>query len=299
MKKYSIGLIIGFFSFAFAIESSAQLDIPEDNQMWRVRVNRKIDLKEKQNKGFLSHKKELTQLILDGISSGKLTVYQDDTFDPELTFTTEDALANIQAKKAEEVLPYDPNVSYDFGNIVRNPGTGKLMSFNGADGDFGGDINDTFLWVEIDETAVESANYPADAFSELEIVEDIIFDKVRSRLYYDIEGMGMKLSGAAIAVQNNLAEATSVTIGFFKFDELVALFRENPDYRWVNRYNPREWKTFEDAFLLRLFSGTIIKYENPDNDQIDQMFKTNYDAVLEMQRYEMYLFEKEHNLWEY
>ncbi|MBY0434198.1 MAG: gliding motility protein GldN, partial [Cyclobacteriaceae bacterium] len=136
---------------------------------------------------------------------------------------------------------------------------------------------------------------PTEIF-QMTIVEDVIFDKRRSRLYYDMLAMGFA------AFDNN--SGTYKTLGWFKYKDLEKLFRNHTkDAIWFNRYNTAENRNYADAFLLRLFHGTIDKVENPDNDRIADIYTANgrpyKEVVWAMEWEEMKMMEKEHNLWEY
>ena len=79
--------------------------------------------------------------------------------------------------------------------------------------------------------------------STLHIMEDIIFDRRRSRLYYDIQGL--KLSSL---VQKPI-RVFDLSLGWFKYKDLEKLFRNNiPKAVWFNRQNTAQNKNFADAF---------------------------------------------------
>src|SRR5258708_24985094 len=56
--------------------------IPYYEQLYRFRVNRVIDLLEKQNTGFNSRKSGLPKLIIELLAEGKLHTYGDQLGDP-------------------------------------------------------------------------------------------------------------------------------------------------------------------------------------------------------------------------
>src|SRR5882757_816854 len=56
--------------------------IPYYEQLYRFRVNRVIDLNEKQNEGFNSRKSSITKLIIELLGEGKLHTYGDQLGDP-------------------------------------------------------------------------------------------------------------------------------------------------------------------------------------------------------------------------
>ena len=140
----------------------------------------------------------------------------------------------------------------------------------------------------------------------IEIVEDVIFDKRKSRLTYDILAVGVDLEDPSGGVAPRF---------FIKYSELVAQIellyrsksaRERQSVVWQNRYNPSESKKFTDALKLRLFHGIIKKVENPDDQTIMQVIydkgsgRGSYaEGVFAMWEKEMEMMEKEHNLWEF
>jgi hypothetical protein len=62
--------------------------------------------------------------------------------------------------------------------------------------------------------------------------------------------------------------------------------------------NEGENKTFEDIFMKRMFSSTIIKEGNVYDRSIDQ-YMVGLDALLEAQNIKNEIFNFEHDLWEY
>ena len=69
---------------------------------------------------------------------------------------------------------------------------------------------------------------------------------------------------------------------------------------WFNESNTAQHKNMADAFLLRLFSGNIIKFSNIENelltDVYDMQGKDGFSKSIE---YLQMLMEWEANLWEY
>ena len=58
-------------------------------------------------------------------------------------------------------------------------------------------------------------------------------------------------------------------VASFRFVDLAKLFRSMPQRAiWYNAKNPAKHLNMVDAFLLRLFSGNIIKVSNPDDNRI-------------------------------
>ena len=136
--------------------------------------------------------------------------------------------------------------------------------------------------------------------SMIQIVEDVIFDKRRSRLYYDI--IGFILLDPTTGNPNAL-------ISYKEFYNLVDKVSHDREMRvrntvkWKNRYNPAQDMNFSDAFKLRLFHGIIKKVENPDDQDVSETYlkngRTYGESVFARWEEEMKMMEKEHNLWEY
>ena len=141
----------------------------------------------------------------------------------------------------------------------------------------------------------------------VELIEDVIFDKRKSRLTYDILAVG-------IVIKDQITGDISTRF-YVQYKDLVEQVEiryksripsERKSVVWQNRYNPSENKKFTDAFKLRLFHGVIEKVENPDDATIMQVIydkgkgKGSYaEGVFAMWEKEMEMMEKEHNLWEF
>lgn len=171
---------------------------------------------------------------------------------------------------------------------------------------------------------------PRDLFI-LEIKEDLVFDRRRSRMYWDIQTVTISIPPGVAEGINFLQRVAS-----FKYKDLDKHFRdlyeaskivatppsgdpsgtpladggttENLRAHWVNPYNKKEHMCLADALEMRLFSSRIIKVSNPSDDNIVTIIQNEYGAdnpdmakkVLEMSRQIEYdLMEYEHNLWEY
>jgi len=273
-------------------DPNSTLKIPEYEQLYRVRVKRRIDLREKQNKGFFAYGRELPKLIKDGLMSGEIdSIYDSDKLDNVLAI--EDFNRSLEKTEGKAAVPYDAFVSYAYGEIVTYNGM-KYSSIQ--EGNYGNqpDQNLDIYWAQ-DATAGQAITYEDSDIGVIILTEDVIFDKRRSTLYHDIIAITL-----VVPADRNDQFAMEFPVGTFKYNQLEKYFRNNPEKaKWVNRYNPKEWKNFADAFTLRLFSGPIIQYETPDDLPIEALMPNQYEAVMEIHRYEMQLMEKEHNLWEY
>jgi gliding motility associated protien GldN len=266
------------------------LNIPAYEQLYKVRVWRTIDLKEKQNKGFFATGNEITKLILNAVKSGELAdIYAVDSL---TTKKSKEAFYNDMVSQAGATLDvWNPTTDYYQGDqktlngknyeaVVDNKGKNPSTSPN--------------EWQETQ--AGKATMYLPNEIYKISLQEDVIFDKRRSRLYYDM--LAMEFS----AFDQNTG--TFKSLGWFKYKDLEKMFRNHAkDGIWFNRYNSAENKNYADAFLLRLFHGTIDKVENPDNERIVDTYTANgrpyKESVWATEWEEMKMMEREHNLWEY
>ncbi|HEY5746378.1 MAG TPA: gliding motility protein GldN [Chryseolinea sp.] len=267
--------------------------IPVYEQHYKVRVWRNIDLREKQNKGFFAKNGEISKLIVDAVKSGELTdIYNSDSLTTKLS--KEDFLGRLVQEQAQTFPAWTPTTDFYTDDIV---------SFNGknyrAVQDSKGitpSEDATDYWAGTNQGS--GLEYAVGDMSSIHMMEDMIFDRRRSRLYYDIQAFEIIVPGAktTTGIDNSL--------GWFKYKDLEKLFRNNiPKAVWFNRQNTAQNKNFADAILLRLFQGSIYKVQNPDDETIDDTYRGNgrpyREGVWAREWTEMMLMEKEHNLWEF
>ncbi|TAF74782.1 MAG: gliding motility protein GldN [Bacteroidetes bacterium] len=229
--------------------------------MYRKMVWRFLDMKEKQNKGFMSVNHELPTLIMEYIKLGKLKPYKTDSLDDGLLLTDEQFKANT----------VDPN--------VQPPDTTGMAPDEKK---------------EAMKSYANSAYLDPKLMTLMSLKEDAIFDRKRSRMYYDILALTIYIP-ASINPRGFNQPVASV-----KFKDLVELFRKDNRANWFNRENDAEHRNFIDAFDLRLFSSFIYKISNPNDEQIVD----TYGGDLKKGRYGSEkaandLMEFEHNLWEF
>lgn len=313
VKKFlSIGLLSLVSTFAWAqaeVESSevaseyrAELEeqynpnsinpIPKYEHHYKRRVWRTIDLYEKQNKGFFSNNGEITRLIVDAVRSGEIPdVYASDSLTTKVS--KEEFLGR---------LVQTAGAMYDAWDPTRTWYTDEIASYNGKNYRVLVDNTGKNPETSPDDWAATSEGKAADYLPRdmniLRLVEDVIFDKRRSRLYYDIQAIQIIVPGSKTTTQ------VDEELGWFKYKDLEKVFRNHPTKAvWFNRQNTAQNKNFADAILLRLFHGTIRKIENPDDETIFEIYtangKTWKEAVWATEWAELELMEKEHNLWEF
>ena len=287
MKKLVSVLFVGFLIVPFlghAQESESNgfnpnsiNPIHETDIMYKKRVWRRMDLREKQNQPFFAKNNEITKLMIDAVNNGELTPYFTDS--------------TVRRMSKEEFL-----------ERMKIPDTGggltdeeKALGFTEDDGGWG----DSGGWG--DESEEDSEASAGDDYffpqqvSIVEIMEDVIFDKKRSRLYYDIQSLTMILPAELFET------GIYRPVASFKFKDLEPIFKKvMEDAKWFNPQNSREHKNFADAFALRLFKARLTKVENPENNYIVDIYnKSQAQGIMASQWLENEIIEYEHELWEF
>ncbi len=287
MKKLNISLFVILLMAVASMDSFGQEErltynensvypIPYANQMYKRTIWRRMDLKEKQNRPFFSTANEITRIIIDAVNNGLIYPYLDDTLNKRMT--KEQFLENLK-------LPTDED---QFGAAAADSGFGdEAAAPAGADWSSSG-------WGDEQTDTPKEQFYDATQLNIIRIKEDMIFDKVRSRLYWDIQSIELIIPATEVAT------GIEKTVGVFKFKDLEQLFRSMPDRAiWYNRQNTAQHRNMADAFLLRLFSARVVKVSNPQDDWIQDLVPDLKSALIKSQDEEHKLIEYEHNLWEY
>ena len=141
--------------------------------------------------------------------------------------------------------------------------------------------------------SIQGDEYFAKDFNIMEIKEDWIFDRKRSRLYYDVQTVTIYLPS-----DKNTA-GVETPLATFKYKDLDKLFRSDPKkFIWYNPQNQAQHKNLADAFDLRLFYGRITKVANPGDTDLVGMYGDK-EGLMKSYQTEYELMETEHGLWEY
>ncbi|GAB3259909.1 hypothetical protein GCM10027347_23850 [Larkinella harenae] len=134
----------------------------------------------------------------------------------------------------------------------------------------------------------------ADEYSVLDIKEDWVFDRKRSRLYYDIQTIGIVIPA------DKTPDGLEQPVAYFKYKDLDKLFRSDPKkFIWYNSQNQAQHKNLADAFDLRLFWGRIYKVSNPKDRDLIGQYGSEREGLMKSYQIEQQLMEQEHGLWEY
>ena len=244
-------------------------NIREDDAVYREKVWREIDIREKMNLPFRYAANEdngnqrfisiLLKAIQDGPDNGGVTVFSpiDDRFTTPLTISE---VANKLSGGAVSVPQYD-----SLGNI-----TGY-------------------------KTVTAEVNL--DSFYKFRIKEEVIFDKESSRLFWRILG---------IAPVKNVVTSSGVNLGetelfWVYYPDMRPIFAKAEVYNGKNFGAKMSW---EELFESRMFYGRIIKstLDNPYDKYLSEYQGLKDNKILQLLQGEEIkdrIFNYEQNLWSY
>jgi len=243
--------------------------IREDDAVYRERLWREIDIREKQNIAFRYSADEdngnqrfisiLFKAIQDGPDNGGVTVF--DAIDDR--FTTPLTVAQVATKIS--------------GGTISVPQYDSLGNVTGYK-DVTAEVN-------------------LDSFYKFHIKEEVIFDKESSRLFWRILG---------IAPVKNVITSTGVDLGpqelfWVYYPDMRPILAKYEVYNGKNFGAKMSW---EELFETRMFYGRIIKstLDNPYDRALDQMSGLKDNKILQLLEGENIkdrIFDYEQNLWSY
>jgi len=257
--------------------------IPNSDIMFRKTIWRAVDLREKQNKPMFSEGKEISRVILEAVKRGELQAYRNDSL--TTTYTPTEVSGNMSYAEAsaglsdeEKAAGFSDDAADDWGAPKKTVKGKKVAA------------------APKKPVAPPSYEYRYKDLYQMELKEDMIFDKKRSRMYHDIKTV-------TLLVPSTLGSNTSgieKPIGTFKYSDLVRVFRANPDKAiWFNSQNDAQHKNLADAFELWLFNSYIVKVSNPNDSRLDEIYGGQQQGILASQQAASDLIEYEYNLWSF
>ncbi|RAU84404.1 type IX secretion system ring subunit PorN/GldN [Pontibacter arcticus] len=272
---FSMGAVAQQVSTTQTSNPSAR-PIPESDVLFKKTVWRKIDLREKQNKPMFSENREITKVIINAVKSGELTAFKNDSVSTPIT--REEFITNMTPKESGGGLS-DEEVAAGFGKQeTQDDGWGAALG-----------TKDT----KTNDAPISNEYFPKQLYL-LELKENVVFDKKRSRMYHDIQTISIKVP----ATLNPLGFEQN--IGTFKMSDLVRIFKANPEMAiWYNAQNDAQHKNLADAFDLWLFSSYITKISNPGDRGLADIYGGGKKGLLAAQDAAEALIEYEYSLWSY
>ncbi|MBN2814600.1 MAG: gliding motility protein GldN [Bacteroidales bacterium] len=238
----------------------------EADVMWAKDIYRIIDLKQKQNLTLyyplrpINDRYNLVQLILWGIDNEGIRAFSTD--DPNNEFT----------------IPLDRTKIDDA--LGAGQTTIKKLTMDGT---------------YVDTTI--SNERRVDEVKQILVKEKWFFDKNHSVMSVRIVGL------CPIRVYNQLDDQGMPTDAILRrqtfwvyFPELRPLFAR---HELFNENNDAQRISFDDYFTQRRFNSYIFAESNVYSNRVISSYSMGLDALLEADRIKQYLFETEHDLWEY
>ena len=286
-KLNKIFVLFVLLSFASVDETYSQAEVSdgynplslrqvhESYLLWKKTLWRRVDLGEKQNKPFFARNRELSKILIEGVEKGVLIPYLNDSVNDDNVMSREEFLQRITQDEGEE------EDEFTDAGFVDDP-------FAVLD-------DDPFVVEEEEETGPQFI--PKREFNIIEIREDLYFDRIHSRIYFDIQAISLYLPGDSFFNLGGFEKP----IASFRFIDLYNLFKSMPkEAIWFNETNIAQHKNLGDAFLLRLFKGLIVKIANADDIRVSELYaNSRKNGIMASVQVEQDLMEWESNLWEY
>ncbi len=234
--------------------------------MYKKTITRALDLREKQNMPLYSRNMEMTALLIDAISKGTIKAYENDSLQKQLTL--DEFSTKLLTPDAITMMKMDTN---------------ELILEHGDE------------WKAVRDGML-SERFTARDLYQLELKENVLFDKQRSRMYYDIQSITLYIP----AEHPKNEKGIQLAVASFSYKEIVEnLFKDNPKALWFNTQNDREHKNLADAFDLRLFSSYIVKVSNGNDAYLSDLYNDQQKGIMAASWAAQELMEYEHNLWEF
>ncbi|MBG0781927.1 MAG: gliding motility protein GldN [Bacteroidales bacterium] len=228
--------------------------------MWKKRVWREIDFRQKMNHAFYypvvphNNWRNFITVVLDGLRENKFIAYdaQNNPTDEFLVPMTYNQLIDRETDSVRQTLrrSYPPYDEYD-----------------------------TVIISRFDPTRV----------MRLRVKEDWYFDKQRSQLMVRIVALC-----PVLMVERDGQEFTQ-PLFWISYDQARKVFARSQIF---NRQNSAERRTFDEVFWKRMFDSYVYKEENVYDRTIGS-YALGIDALLESERVKKEILNFEQNLWEY
>ena len=300
------------------VSTGAIREIPPSDQMFRKTIWRAIDLREKQNRPMFSDGHEISRVIIDAVKRGELQAYKNDSVTS--TYSSKEMMGNMSFA-IEAPISVDADGG-DWGSTpgakpkpaaAANDGWGapvaaapatQRVAKRDASGKIMKDRRGKTIYTTVPTVAAAppppppatTAEYRPKDIYQMELTEEMIFDKKRSRMYHQIKTVSLKLPST---LKDNVS-GLEKNIATFKYSDLVKVFRNNPQMAiWFNAQNDAQHKNLADAFELWLFNSYITKVSNPSGDDLATQYGSEREGLLAAQQTAADLVEYEYSLWSF
>ncbi|MBN9485305.1 MAG: hypothetical protein BGO70_02490 [Bacteroidetes bacterium 43-93] len=235
-------------------------EVREADIMWKKRVWREIDIREKQNMAFRYPGDSYTgggsfiEIIVDAVKKGKIKAYSnmDDRFTAALT--------------KEQILDF--LIGKPDTTVVVDPETGK------------------------ESIRITQRDFDPDVVTKYRLKEDWYIDRNTGRMQRQIIGM----APIKDIYNDDGTFRASQPIFWLYFPEITPMLAQ---YEVYNPDNDVARMTWYDFFEGRYFASRIIKVSNPFDLTFKEKGMSNLEALYEGQKMQDMLFNREHDMWVY
>ena len=270
--------------------------IDEADVQYRAQIWRRMDLNEKINQPFFAENNQISKFLIEGVKAGLLTPYTNDSLNTKLSIDKFIDRLKIKGKLENGGLTAE-EIAAGFGGEAKPASTAPAA--DGVDDGWGtkkpaNSNAEKKAADDFDQGPIVAGvdYYIPKQLSILEIKEDAIIDRKRSRLYFDIQAITLKIPASASDA------GLEDIVASFRFKDVYKFFKSNPNCIWFNSTNEMQHRNMADAFDLRFFSARIIKKGNAANKDIFDQFGDGKEALKKSQKLEQQLQDKEAEMWE-
>jgi gliding motility associated protien GldN len=232
----------------------------EADVLWKKRVWREIDTREKQNLAFRYPGDDQTgggyfiEILVDAVKKGKIKAYS--TFDDRFTTAlTKEQIMEKLVGKPDTITQEDPV-------------TGQTKQL------------------------IRSRDFNPDVVTLYRIKEDWMFDRNLGRMVVRIIGIAPLVD---IKNEDGTTRASTPLLWIY-YPEARPVFAQ---YEVFNPENDVQRLTWDDYLEGRYWSGRIIQVSSGSNESFSQAGMNKMEALYESQRMTEQVFDKEHDMWVY